>query len=246
MCCFPRLLRKQTSSINFMNAKWCKMSQPKARLPPWARLIGTPKYDDAGIPLYARGETIADSAVHALGLAWCALSSTVLLFESTAWRYALFCAVSSLMYTTSALYNLVGCGLRLHSERLRNLDQATIFLYLGGTYTLFLTGKWVAMVWGLCGAGALMKLAFGRGADVPAMAGYIALGVTGLALLPRASPAFEGVAAAFALVGLGALAGYLNNAMWGAMAFWHACGLGANILLWNEAYRAAAAGRAVV
>ena len=153
------------------------------------------------------------------------------------WRYAVFSTCSFLLFLSSTLYNLVGCGLRVACERLRNIDQATIFIYFGGCYTAFVRGgtTTLAVAWSLCGVGALAKMIFGRRVDVLSMAGYVALAIAPLGLVRASDSAYPYVAASTASMFVGLWLGFLNNASKGAMPFWHACILFQNTVLWGVA-----------
>jgi channel protein (hemolysin III family) len=223
-------------------------SSPDSRtLPPWAHIIGTPDYDADGIPRYDRWELLADAAVHATALAWTGVSTLVIqLYEITSdqrWRYAVFSTCSFLLFLSSTLYNLVGCGLHVACNRFRTVDQATIFIYFGGCYTAFLRGNTarttttLAVVWSLCGAGALAKLIFRRRADMLAMAAYLALAATPLGLIPASDAVYPYVAGGAAAVFVGMWVGFFNNASKGSVAFWHACILFQNTVLWSAAFQ---------
>jgi hypothetical protein len=104
----------------------------------------------------------------------------------------------------------------------------------------------LTFVWELCGIGFFTKLILGRIAEVPTIIGYCALCFAPLFLIPARSYAYARVAAWFAVLALGGVAGYINNAVKGSMAFWHICCLASNILLWTLAREAAAAGQGYV
>jgi hemolysin III len=78
---------------------------------------------------------------------------------------AIFGASLILLYTTSALYHRITWSPRLR-DIFRRLDHAMIFTLIAGTYTPFCllvlnTAWWIStlsVVWGIAGAGIIMKL----------------------------------------------------------------------------------------
>lgn len=217
------------------------MAPPDGRrvaLPPWASWIGTPDYDADGVPRYLRWELHADAAVHACALAWAFGSGLALLTESAHWRRVVFTCVTVIMFVTSSLYNLLGCGHRIAAEPFRRLDQATIFVYFAGCYSAFLFDTRAnIIVWALCGAGAFAKLFFGRLFEIPGMMAYLALVVAPLAVLSTSDPAYPFVASSIGVIIFGFIAGYLNNVTRGANVFWHACMVTQNVLVWTALWR---------
>ncbi len=94
----------------------------------------------------------------------------LLLLADSAQAYvggAIFGASLILLYTTSAAYHRIPWSPRLRGIA-RRLDHAMIFILIAGTYTPFgllvlNTAWWISMlsvVWGLAGAGIIMKLAW--------------------------------------------------------------------------------------
>jgi channel protein (hemolysin III family) len=217
------------------------MAPPDGRrvaLPPWASWIGTPDYDADGVPRYSRWELHADAAVHACALAWAFGSGLALLTESAHWRRVVFTCVTVIMFVTSSLYNLLGCGHRIAAEPFRRLDQATIFVYFAGCYSAFLFDTRAnIIVWALCGGGAFAKLFFGRRVEIPGMLAYLALVVAPLAVLSTSDPAYPFVASSIGVIIFGFFAGYLNNVTRGANVFWHACMVTQNVLVWTALWR---------
>jgi hemolysin III len=120
-----------------------------------------------------RGEEIANSLTHGLGLALSIAGLTVLVTFAASrgdvWTVtgcAVFGASLVLLYAASTLYH----SLRSRRWRrvLRVFDHAAIFLLIAGTYTPFtlvnLRGPWgwsmFWVVWGLAAAGIMLKLFF--------------------------------------------------------------------------------------
>ena len=143
----------------------------------------------ASLPVYTRGEEIANWVTHGLGLALSIAGLTLLIVFSSlrgdAWHvvsFTVFGLALLTLYTVSTLY---------HSRRsargkalFRKLDHAAIFLLIAGTYTpLLLTnlrGPWgwtlFGIVWGLCGAGAVFQLVFGERYRLVSTIAYLFLG----------------------------------------------------------------------
>jgi hemolysin III len=143
---------------------------------------------------YSRGERIADTAVHVLGvgaaLAACAVLAAAAP-RSLGPRLALGLYATGLvaMLGCSALYNLAGAGAR--KALLRRLDHAAIFAMIAGTYTpvalLAIGGAWgwglLAAVWGGAAGGAALKLLAPARFERASIAAYLLLGWAGLAAL---------------------------------------------------------------
>jgi len=119
---------------------------------------------------YTHREEHANAITHGIG-ALLSVAALVLLVTFQALQGdvrgavcgAIFGATLVLLYSASTIYH------SLRSERskhlLRKLDHASIFLLIAGTYTPFLLvslrGPWgwslFGVVWGLCGAGIILK-----------------------------------------------------------------------------------------
>lgn len=92
-----------------------------------------------------------------------------------------------LLYTVSAFYHL-GLLRSRYVRMLRRIDHAMIFLLIGGTYTPFalkmLDAGWdtaiLSVVWGLAGAGILLKLSVPQAPRWFGVGIYLALGWIGL------------------------------------------------------------------
>lgn len=121
------------------------------------------------------GEKIASWVTHGIGLAASIAALTLLIVFSSlrgnAWQvvtFTVFGLALLFLYTAS----MIRQGWRsTHSMRLLlGFDHAAVFLLIAGTYTPFLVARlhgpwgWVlfAVIWGLCGAGAVFKFLFGR------------------------------------------------------------------------------------
>jgi hemolysin III len=148
---------------------------------------------------YSTAEKIADGLIHILGLALAVGGGIVLLALSS--RLDNWSAISSTsIYTAtlvitlafSAAYNMwPASGIK---SMLRRCDQAAIFLLIGGTYTVFLahvagnvTAPFaLAAIWTAAVLGMLLKLAFPGRFERLSVAAYLALGWSGLALIPTA------------------------------------------------------------
>jgi len=188
------------------------------------------------MPLYEPWETVADGLIHTLGALFTAASVGALLNTSLHTRYWVYSLCTLLIFCTSASYNMIVCGLRTFTEPLRRIDQASIFIAIGGLYTVFaLDWRLLAAMWSVCGSGALMKVILGRRFEGPAILCYIALGAAPLALLRPGSMAYPTVAGSAAAVAVGGVFGYMNNKP-GGTPFWHACILGASVAMWVLIY----------
>ena len=118
----------------------------------------------------SRGEEVANSVSHGMGLLLAAAAVPFLLVTSVRNGSAVNVAASSvfaltmvLVYASSALYHAIT---HEGAKRLfRKLDQGAIFLFIAGSYTPFalgpLAGPWgftlFGLVWGLAAIGATLK-----------------------------------------------------------------------------------------
>lgn len=138
---------------------------------------------------YSRGEEIANWVTHGLGLALSIAALTLLIVFASrrgdAWHvvsFTVFGLTLLALYAASTLYHARGEGPA--KQWFRKADHAAIFLLIAGTYTPFLLtnlrGPWgwslLAVVWGLCGAGAVFKLCFGPRFALATTAAYLFLG----------------------------------------------------------------------
>lgn len=120
-----------------------------------------------------RGEEIANSVTHGMGLALSLAGLAVLVtlaaLRGTAWHIvscAVYGATLVILYAASTLYHSAR-GPRV-KRVLRILDHSAIYLLIAGTYTPFalvtLRGAWgwslLGVVWGLALAGILWKVWF--------------------------------------------------------------------------------------
>ena len=122
-----------------------------------------------------RGEKIANWVTHGLGLASSILAAALLVVSAgrygDAWHvvsFSVFGLTLLLLYGIYALYHV------WQTERGKQiflrLGRASAFLLIAGTYTPFmlvsLRGPWgwtlFGVVWGLCGAGAILQLIVGN------------------------------------------------------------------------------------
>jgi hemolysin III len=119
---------------------------------------------------HSRGEEIANSVSHGLGLV-AALVATPFLIGHAARQgdtgfivgASIFAATMVLLYLASTLYHALPIG---HAKRVfRIIEHSAIFLLIAGTYTPFtlgvLRGAWgwtlLGLVWGIAMAGVALK-----------------------------------------------------------------------------------------
>jgi len=145
--------------------------------------------DENGFPTYSKGEILADTAAHVLGLLFGLIATIALLITASQHDQALLIFGASLyglgllaMLTCSAAYNLWPPSPT--KELWRRFDHAAIFIMIAGTYTPFLMnrvgGDWgfglLSFVWSVALVGAAMKLAFPRRWESITIAMYLGLG----------------------------------------------------------------------
>jgi len=118
----------------------------------------------------SRGEEIANSVSHGIGLAAAAAATPILIIEAARRGGAMgvvgasiFASTVGLLYLTSVLYHALPPNRAKRFFQL--LDHGAIFLLIAGTYTPFtlgvLRGAWgwtlLGLVWSLALAGVLLK-----------------------------------------------------------------------------------------
>ncbi|HVW22795.1 MAG TPA: hemolysin III family protein [Opitutaceae bacterium] len=138
---------------------------------------------------YTRGEEIAHWIAHGVGLAASAVGLALLIVYSSlrgdAWHVAsftIFGLTLLILYAASAMHHAQRSeGARQLSRR---FGRAAVFLLIAGTYTPFLLTHlrgprgWslFAVIWGLCGAGAVCQLLFGERYRITSVLAYVFLG----------------------------------------------------------------------
>jgi len=140
-------------------------------------------------PTYSRGEVLADTAAHVLGLLFGLIATVALLITASQHDQALLILGASLyglglltMLTCSAAYNLWPPSPT--KELWRRFDHAAIFIMIAGTYTPFLLnrvgGDWgvglLSFVWSVAIIGAILKLTFPRRWESITIGLYLGLG----------------------------------------------------------------------
>lgn len=154
-------------------------------------------------PRYSLGEEIANAVSHGVGLAL-AIAGLVLLTVLTARAggsrhvvaVSIYGTCLTFMYSASTLYHAIPQP--RFKRVLRQLDHASIFLLIAGTYTPFmlvnLNGPWgwtlCAVIWTLAAAGLVLQPILGKRRGL-AVALYIAMGWVALVAI---KPLLEAVA----------------------------------------------------
>jgi hemolysin III len=140
-------------------------------------------------PKYTRGEEVANSVSHGLGVVLSLGALSVLIvyaaLRGTAW-HVVSCAIYGttlfLLYLASTLYHALP-GARL-KRIFKAIDHASIYLLIAGTYTPFLLvplrGPWgwslFGVIWGVALSGVLFKVFFAGRFKGLSLALYLALG----------------------------------------------------------------------
>lgn len=141
-----------------------------------------------------RAELLADGIVHAIGIVLAITAGAVLLWLA-AGRTAVAEYVATIFYVVSLLTVLsVSCAYNLWPASrakwiLRRFDHSAIYLLIAGTYTPLMAqldgstaGLMLAVVWGAALTGIALKLAFPGRFDRVAIAFYLAIGWSGIAI----------------------------------------------------------------
>ena len=148
-----------------------------------------------------------------LAAAIAAIAGTVLLvlLASSARAYvggAVFGASLILLYTTSAAYHRINWSPRLRGI-VRRLDHSMIFVLIAGTYTplslLMLSTAWwislLSVVWGIAGAGIILKIAWPHAPKWLSVAFYLTIGWLALVATPQLGSWFTAGPLALLLLG---------------------------------------------
>lgn len=136
-----------------------------------------------------RGEEIANSVTHGIGLA-ASLLAFPFLVAAAARRWgtpevvgaSVFAAALVALYLVSTLYHSVRPSRA--KQVLQKLDHTAIYLLIAGSYTPFtlgaLRGPWgwtlLALVWAIAGTGIALEFAFGKRVHKVAVGLYVAMG----------------------------------------------------------------------
>ncbi len=120
---------------------------------------------------------------------------------------AIFASSLVLLYGTSATYHSIPWGPTAR-RIVKRLDHAMIFVLIGGTYTPFcLEVSWawgipmLSVVWGLAGAGALLKIVWPDAPRWLSVTLYVALGWLALVAAAELVAEFSGVELALLTMG---------------------------------------------
>lgn len=92
-------------------------------------------------------------------------------------------------FTASAIYNIIGCGIKRFTAPLRRVDHACIYLMIAGSYTPFMlilpdgaisprihNDTVLTLIWIIAFLGAALKLILARRFETPGLVLYVALG----------------------------------------------------------------------
>lgn len=149
------------------------------------------------VPRYDHAELLADRVVHVVGIV-AALGAVVWLMSrlvpaanpKLTISMGIYGAGLLCMLTASALYNAAPVG-RIKA-RLRRLDHAMIFVMIAASYTPFALNAFpefsghllFGLIWGLAGAGIMLKLLATPRSDRFSVGLYIGMGSVALGFLP--------------------------------------------------------------
>lgn len=167
----------------------------------------------AGLPIYTRAEVVSDTLVHCVAVPFALLATRASLAAAHGRGadtrtllglhvYALGLCASLL---ASAVYNVLGCGLRMCSGPLRRLDHAAIYAHIAGSYTPLILALHpgavsarygneavLAAIWAGAALGAAAKLFSPRRHETAGLVLYLALGCTVLFFTHAVTDGFEG------------------------------------------------------
>ncbi|MFK7836636.1 MAG: hemolysin III family protein [Sulfitobacter sp.] len=136
---------------------------------------------------YSRPETLADAAVHAVGLVLAIPGCVYLMYQAAARSpeemaaTALYASCLIIAFLASAIYHM--CPIDHLRPTLHRIDHAAIYLKIAGSYTPFVVviGSGFAygvlgLVWALALLGAIAKLSFWRTDSKGSLALYLGMG----------------------------------------------------------------------
>lgn len=211
------------------------MVEEVVELAPYQKWLGKPNFTASGIPIYTFDELCFDATVHLLSLVWVGISSQYLLQLTRDWNIIIYILCTSLLFCTSAAYNIIACGWHYKSELLRKLDHAAIFLYIAGCYTAILKPSlMLAVIWFICITVAIGKLWLGRKIEIPSIIILLLLILLPLFVYWNSSYCRE-IMIMIGLMIIG-FSFYINNILKGSMALWHICVLLTTIVFWRIVY----------
>ncbi len=141
--------------------------------------------------MQSKGEEIANSVSHGVGLVLAAVGMPYLILSASRTGEtapiigaAVFAVAMTLLYLASTVYHAMPAD-RARAKRIcRVLDHAAIYLMIAGTYTPFtlgvLRGAWgwtlLSVIWGLALCGVVAKVVGGVKYDTLSTCVYIAMG----------------------------------------------------------------------
>lgn len=148
-----------------------------------------PYKTDTRLQKFSRGEVIANSVTHGVGVALSIAGLVFLIIRAvrlgTAWHivsFSVFGASLIFLYLSSTLYHsLVNRPIRPFLQR---LDHSAIYVLIAGTYTPFLLTElrspigWVVfgIVWGITLIGMVLKLSLSSRFQNPSVFLYVVMG----------------------------------------------------------------------
>jgi hemolysin III len=151
--------------------------------------IASPTARHRAVRTFTRGEETANWITHGIGLllsiAACVLLLVFACLRGDVWHVVSF-AVYGLtlisLYASSTIYHALRGPAR--KALFKRLDHAAIYLLIAGTYTPFLLTElrsplgWTlfAVIWALCGSGAVFKLVHGRTPPAVSTLAYVVAG----------------------------------------------------------------------
>lgn len=138
---------------------------------------------------FTRGEEIANWVTHGIGLLLSLAAFVLLIVFSTqhgdVWHmvsFTVYGATLIALYAASTIYHMLeGAEMKSFFKR---VDHAAIYLLIAGTYTPFLLTQlrgplgWTlfAVIWALCGSGAIFQLRPGRIHKLTSILAYVCAG----------------------------------------------------------------------
>ncbi|MCD6356936.1 MAG: hemolysin III family protein [Anaerolineaceae bacterium] len=190
---------------------------------------------DPSAPSSTKGEVIANSITHGIGVGLSIAGIVVLIIravqEGTPWHLASFIVFGTsltLLYLASTVYHIFTN--RPWKAALQRLDHAAIFFLIAGTYTPFLLIKmrngwgWsiFGVIWGLSVLGFILKLGFRKKFEKPSVLFYLAMGWFGVVVFLKSMDTINTASLVFLLAGGVAYSTGVSFYRWKSLPYHHA------------------------
>ena len=169
---------------------------------------------DNSLSTNTKGEIIANSITHGLGVGLCIAGLVFLIIRAvnrgTPWHlvsFVIFGISLLLLYLASTIYH--SFSTKPWKAVLQRLDHAAIYFLIAGTYTPFMLTKirtglsWsiLGVIWGLAVVGLIIKLGFSSKFEKPTVLLYLLMGWAGVVVFIQAGSLISKLSLVFLIIG---------------------------------------------